>query len=148
MAESGGHPSARSGPGAYGLTQVMPDTARGYGYNLGTPAGQIEAGADYLARCIRHRASKGRIDLALAAYNAGWGNVAKYGGIPPFRETKKYVPRVLKYAEEYRRFLARAEPIEPPKPKAPTFLPAEDEPARRGLKESLLYYWRKCRGLT
>ncbi len=146
MAESGGNPSARSGPGALGLTQVMPATARCYGYDLTTPAGQIDAGADYLARCLRHRACGGRIDLALAAYNAGWGNVSKYGGMPPFKETRAYVPRVLKYAEEYRRYLARTAPPEPPKPMTPTFLPAEDGPARRGLRESLLYYWRKARG--
>ncbi len=105
MQESAGNPRAKSYCGAFGLTQVMPATAAGYGYKLDTPKNQIYAGADYLARCFKHKAVNGNLQFALAAYNAGWGNVSKYGGIPPFKETRKYIPRVLKYAKQYRKYI-------------------------------------------
>lgn len=100
-AESSWRPDAVSHAGAMGLTQVMPGTARGMGYDPNelarNPAIQLEAGARYLSQMYNQF---GNWELALAAYNAGPGNVQKYGGIPPFKETQQYVPRVLQFAQE------------------------------------------------
>ena len=102
QAESSWNPSAVSPAGAFGLTQVMPATARGMGYSVDalrrSPALQIEAGAKYLSQQYKRF---GSWQLALAAYNAGPGAVSKYGGIPPYRETQNYVAKILspvKYA--------------------------------------------------
>ena len=102
QAESSWNPSAVSPAGAFGLTQVMPATARGMGYSVDalrrSPALQIEAGAKYLSQQYKRF---GSWPLALAAYNAGPGAVSKYGGIPPYRETQNYVAKILspvKYA--------------------------------------------------
>ena len=101
-AESSWNPNAVSRVGALGLTQVMPNTARGMGYDPAqlarNPQMQLEAGAKYLSQMYKRF---GTWDIALAAYNAGPGNVQKYGGIPPFKETQNYVPRVLRFAKEY-----------------------------------------------
>jgi soluble lytic murein transglycosylase-like protein len=104
--ESNFYHKAKSYAGAYGLTQVMPATAKCYGYDLSTPKSQIFAGADYLRKCYNHRAVNGDTILALADYNAGWGNVSKYGGVPPFKQTREYVVLVPKHAKQYRKFLA------------------------------------------
>lgn len=90
--ESGFDPQARSGPGAQGLMQLMPATARRYNVsNAWDPAQNINAGAKHLRYLMKRY---GDLSLALAAYNAGEGNVDKYGGIPPFAETQDYVERV------------------------------------------------------
>ena len=91
--ESSWNPRAKSEAGAEGLVQLMPDTARELGVsNPYDPIQSINAGARYLSRQLKRF---GTYDKALAAYNAGAGNVERYGGIPPFRETQNYVKTIL-----------------------------------------------------
>jgi peptidoglycan DL-endopeptidase CwlO len=90
--ESGFNPAAASGAGAVGLTQLMPGTAAGLGVNPNDPAQNLSGGARYLASQLQRF---GRLDLALAAYNAGPSAVTKAGGVPPYPETQAYVARVL-----------------------------------------------------
>ena len=83
---------ARSPVGAFGLTQIMPPTAGDLGIYpayYDSPYLQVEGGARYLAQMLRM--FDGNIIHALAAYNAGPGNVQNYGGVPPFQETQHYV---------------------------------------------------------
>ena len=91
--ESGFNPYARSPVGAQGLMQLMPATARRFNVsNSYDPQQNIMAGAKYLAWLLKRFNNSTR--LALAGYNAGEGNVQKYGDVPPFRETQDYVRRV------------------------------------------------------
>ena len=86
--ESGWKPTARSHKGAIGLAQLMPGTARKLRVNPHDPYENLEGGARYLAEQYR---TFGSWRLALAAYNAGPAAVKKYGGVPPYKETKNYV---------------------------------------------------------
>lgn len=91
--ESGFNPRALSKPGAQGLMQLMPATAEQYGVaDPFDPSQNVSAGTKHL-RYLLDRYD--RIELALAAYNAGESNVEKYGGVPPFPETRDYIKRVI-----------------------------------------------------
>jgi soluble lytic murein transglycosylase-like protein len=96
VVESGFNPRAISKRGAIGLMQLRPETARRYGVSdIYDPGENIRAGARYLSDLMALFGSN--TELALAAYNAGEGAVARYGGhIPPFKETLAYVPSVLR----------------------------------------------------
>lgn len=99
-AESDFDSQAKSHAGAVGLMQLMPETARGLGVkNLYDPMENIEAGVRHLKRLLTQ--FKMNVPLALAAYNAGATNVIKYGAIPPFKETRGFVERVLEYQKKY-----------------------------------------------
>lgn len=93
---------ARSPVGAFGLTQIMPPTARDLGIYpqfKHSPYLQVEGGARYLAQMLRM--FDGNIVHALAAYNAGPGRVQQYGGVPPFKETQHYVQVIPRKYNEY-----------------------------------------------
>jgi soluble lytic murein transglycosylase-like protein len=100
-AESAFNPNALSRVGAQGLMQLMPGTARRFGVNDAFNAGQnIRGGVQYLAFLLKR--FNGNLTLAAAGYNAGEGAVDKYGGVPPYSETQRYVQRVAVLAERYR----------------------------------------------
>ena len=95
-AESDFNPREISNKGARGLMQLMPSTAQRFGVsNTFDPAENIYAGTRYLRWLLE--TFKGNADLAVAAYNAGEGNIWKYNGVPPFRETVTYINRIAKH---------------------------------------------------
>lgn len=93
QAESAYNPRAVSVKGARGLMQLMPATARQYNvFDAFNPAENIRAGVAYLKSLLtRYREN---LELALAAYNAGPGAVERYGAVPPYRETRRYVEKI------------------------------------------------------
>ncbi len=109
--ESGFNANARSPVGAQGLMQLMPATARRFNVtDAWNPAQNIEGSAKYIRFLLTR--FNGRVDHVLAGYNAGEGNVDKYGGIPPFRETQDYVRRVLsRYNNLYANQNFQAQPV-------------------------------------
>ena len=97
-AESGFDPRAVSVKGARGLMQLMPATARRFGLRpeqVFDPAANVDAGTRYLAWLLDR--FEGELALALAGYNAGEGTVERYGGVPPFRETRGYLEGIFGY---------------------------------------------------
>jgi hypothetical protein len=109
-AESSFNPCAVSPVGAMGLMQIMPAVAKEYKVELDEafePKENVRAGILLLKRL--NKRYKGNLKLTLAAYNAGEGNVARYGGIPPFKETRNYVKKVLGYHSDLK--LAKAKPM-------------------------------------
>jgi cell wall-associated NlpC family hydrolase len=95
--ESGGNAQAVSPAGAQGLMQLMPSTAAGMGVNALDPTQAIDAAAKILSGSLTKY--NGSVPLALAAYNAGAGAVAQYGGIPPYSETQNYVRSITAMME-------------------------------------------------
>ena len=104
-AESAYRPNAVSRAGARGLMQLIPATANRFGVgDVFDPAQNIKGGVKYLAFLLKRYNSN--LSLAAAGYNAGEGAVDKYGGVPPYAETQRYVQRVGQLADRYRTALA------------------------------------------
>jgi len=100
-AESHFNPYATSNKGAQGLMQLMPETARDFSVqDVFNPADNIRGGVKYLKTLLKK--FNGNVKLSLAAYNAGPHVVNRYGKIPPYRETKRYIKKVMTYYQMYR----------------------------------------------
>lgn len=100
-AESNYNIKAKSNKGALGLMQLMPVNLKTYSVkNPFNPKENIFAGTAYLSKLYKYYG--GNLELTLAAYNAGIGNVKKYKGVPPFKETKRYVAKVKELFSSYK----------------------------------------------
>jgi soluble lytic murein transglycosylase-like protein len=103
-AESAFSPQVVSPKGAIGLMQLMPETARELGADPSIPEQNVEAGANYLGLLLHRYANrKHQLRDTIAAYNAGPGAVARYKGVPPYRETRAYVTRVMRLFDKYQK---------------------------------------------
>lgn len=101
-AESNFNCDAVSPKGAIGLMQLMPATAREYGIDPNIPEQNVEAGTQYLRALMdKYGVNRNSLKRVIAAYNAGPGRVDHYRGVPPFRETRHYVLRVLSLLRRY-----------------------------------------------
>ncbi len=99
--ESGFQPAATSPKGAIGLMQLMPDTARTLGVDPKDPRQNADGGAQYLRQLLaKYEGEPDQVLLALAAYNAGPAAVERWHGVPPYRETREYILRVLQYWQQ------------------------------------------------
>jgi hypothetical protein len=108
-AESGFDSAARSPKGAQGVMQLMPSVAREYGVADPFSSGQsIDGGARHIRSLMRRY--HGDLTLVAAAYNAGVGSVARFGGVPPYSETQAYVEKVQALYARYREALGRSSP--------------------------------------
>jgi soluble lytic murein transglycosylase-like protein len=103
-AESNFKPDAVSCKGAIGLMQLMPETAQDFGADPKIPEENIDAGTQYLGWLIaRYHKYHNGMTRAIAAYNAGPGVVDRFRGVPPYRETRGYVARVMAFMRRYQR---------------------------------------------
>jgi soluble lytic murein transglycosylase-like protein len=103
-AESNFNCAAISSKGAIGLMQLMPDTAREYGADPNIPEQNVDAGTHYLRVLMdKYHRYDNSLPRVIAAYNAGPGMVDRYHGVPPFRETRRYVLRVLRFMRRFQR---------------------------------------------
>jgi soluble lytic murein transglycosylase-like protein len=103
-AESNFNCDAVSPKGAIGLMQLMPETAQEYGANPSIPSENVDAGTRYLRFLLaKYGRSRNALRRTIAAYNAGPAMVDRYRGIPPFRETRAYVVRVLNFMRRFER---------------------------------------------
>jgi soluble lytic murein transglycosylase-like protein len=101
LAESGYNPKAVSKRGAKGLMQLMPETAESLGVeDIFNPRQNITGGVQYFKHLVNR--FNGDVRLALAAYNAGSRYVRNYNGVPPFKATRYYIKKVLKYYQKYK----------------------------------------------
>lgn len=103
-AESNFNCDAISPKGAIGLMQLMPDTAQAYGADPSIPEQNVDAGTHYLRVLMDKYGKHGRsLERVIAAYNAGPAKVDRYRGVPPFRETRRYVVRVLNFLRRFQK---------------------------------------------
>ncbi|MEN8245807.1 MAG: lytic transglycosylase domain-containing protein [Thermodesulfobacteriota bacterium] len=110
MAESRYNPKAVSKRGAKGLMQLMPVTAKSLGVEDSfDPEDNINGGVMYFKKLLDR--FEGDVELALAAYNAGSRYVRKYGGVPPFRQTRTYIHKVFKYHDQYKQDLEKGDKV-------------------------------------